>query len=132
MPIGDRNTVNEERRLTILGHAVLEGKEATKAILSHQVEFCWCNPLSPLNYKASEAEDMIRVARSGKGWNSISPEVMLGGSGPVTMAGALVQHNAEVLAGVMLSRRVPTHALRLALGGLILAACARMALDLFA
>jgi uncharacterized membrane protein YfcA len=34
-------------------------------------------------------------------------------------------------AGVALSRRVPTGALRLALGGLILAACARMAFDLF-
>lgn len=104
MPVGDRNTVKEERRLTILGHAILEGKESTKAILDNKVEFCWCNPLSPLQYKASEADDMIRVARSGRGWNSISPEVMLGGSGPVTMAGALVQHNAEVLAGVMLSQ----------------------------
>lgn len=36
------------------------------------------------------------------------------------------------LAGVSLSRRVPTGALRLALSGLILAACARVALDLFA
>jgi hypothetical protein len=35
------------------------------------------------------------------------------------------------LAGVALSRRVPTGALRLALGALILAACARMAFDLF-
>jgi uncharacterized membrane protein YfcA len=35
------------------------------------------------------------------------------------------------LAGVALSRRVPTGALRVALGVLIFAACARMALDLF-
>lgn len=104
LPIGDRNTVEAERRLSILGHAILEGTAATRAILAHRVEFCWCNPLSPLQYKASEAADMIRVARSGIGWNSISPEVMLGGSGPATMAGALVQHNAEVLAGVMLSQ----------------------------
>jgi len=103
-PIGDRNTVPEERRLTILGHAVLEGGAATRAILARRTEFCWCNPLSPLQYKASEAEAMIRLARSGEGWNFISPEVMLGGTGPVTLAGALVQHNAEVLAGVMLSQ----------------------------
>lgn len=31
-----------------------------------------------------------------------SPEVMLGATGPVTLAGALAQHNAEVLAGVVL------------------------------
>ncbi len=36
------------------------------------------------------------------------------------------------LAGVALSRRVPTGALRLALGVLIFAACLRMAFDLFA
>ena len=35
------------------------------------------------------------------------------------------------LAGVALSRRVPTGTLRVALGGLILMACARMAIDLF-
>jgi len=36
------------------------------------------------------------------------------------------------LAGVALARRVPTGALRVALGGLIFAACLRMAFDLFA
>ena len=30
-----------------------------------------------------------------------SPEVMLGATGPVNLAGALAQHNAEVLAGVV-------------------------------
>ena len=104
LPIGNRNTVMEEQRLTVLGHMIVEGAAKTRAILNHQTGFTWCNPLSPLKYKASEAESIMRVARSGNGWNSISPEVMLGGTGPVTMAGALVQHNAEVLAGVMLSQ----------------------------
>ena len=36
----------------------------------------------------------------------ISPEVMLGATGPVTIAGALVQHNAEVLAGTILAQLV--------------------------
>jgi uncharacterized membrane protein YfcA len=55
------------------------------------------------------------------------------GQVPLLLAGALlVGILPGSLAGVALSHRVPTNALRLALGGLILAACARMALDLFA
>jgi trimethylamine--corrinoid protein Co-methyltransferase len=104
MPLGVRNVTPEEERLTVLGHAILEGTNATLALLNHRVEFTWCNPISPLQYKASEAESIMAVARLPVGWNSISPEVMLGGTGPVTMAGALVQHNAEVLAGVILSQ----------------------------
>jgi len=50
---------------------------------------------------------------------------------PLLLAGALLAGILPgSLAGVALSQRVPTGALRLALGGLILAACARMALDL--
>ena len=104
LPVGVRNTTPEEERLTALGHAILEGPDATLRLLRHEVPFTWCNPTSPLQYKASEAQSLIDVARSPHGWNSISPEVMLGGTGPVTMAGALVQHNAEVLAGVALSQ----------------------------
>jgi uncharacterized protein len=55
------------------------------------------------------------------------------GQVPLLLAGALLAGILPgSLAGVALSRRVPTNALRLALGGLILAACVRMALDLFA
>ncbi|HWR98861.1 MAG TPA: sulfite exporter TauE/SafE family protein, partial [Candidatus Methanoperedens sp.] len=55
------------------------------------------------------------------------------GQVPLLLAGALLAGILPgSLAGVALSRRVPTGALRLALGGLILAACVRMALDLFA
>jgi hypothetical protein len=54
------------------------------------------------------------------------------GQVPLLLTGALLAGILPgSLAGVALSRRVPTGALRLALGGLILAACARMAFDLF-
>lgn len=68
------------------------------------LDYDCCNPLSPLKYKASEAQSIINGARSGHGMNQISPEVMWGATGPVTLAGSLVQHNAEVLAGVLLSQ----------------------------
>ena len=54
------------------------------------------------------------------------------GQVPLLLAGALLAGILPgSLAGVALSRRVPTSALRFALCGLILAACVRMALDLF-
>jgi trimethylamine--corrinoid protein Co-methyltransferase len=87
-----------------LGHAVLEGVDATERLLKDGSGFPWVNPQSPLQYKASEARGMIESARRERGWNHVSPEVMMGATGPVTMAGALVQHNAEVLAGLVLAQ----------------------------
>ncbi|HJP34130.1 MAG TPA: trimethylamine methyltransferase family protein [Candidatus Latescibacteria bacterium] len=104
MPFGCINTTQEEVRLTVLGRAILEGVESTEALLKRQLSFVWCNPLSPLRIKGSEANAIIAAARSGVGMNMISPEVMWGATGPVTLAGSLVQHNAEVLAGVLLSQ----------------------------
>jgi len=55
------------------------------------------------------------------------------GQVPLLLAGALLAGVLPgSLAGVKLSHRVPTGALRLALGALIFAACLRMAFDLFA
>ena len=104
LPLGVRNCLDEETRLTILGHAILEGVDATQYLLKDGVGFPWVNPQSPLQYKAEEARAIIKAARSGRDWNQVSPEVMLGGTGPVTMAGALVQHNVEVFAGLILAQ----------------------------
>ncbi len=104
LPVGTRNCCHEESRLTVLGHAIVEGPAATEYLLTEGVGFPWVNPQSPLQYKAGEARGIIRAARDGRSWNQVSPEVMMGGTGPVTMAGALVQHNAEVLAGLILAQ----------------------------
>jgi len=104
LPLGVRNCRREESNLTLLGHAILEGVGATESLLTDGVGFPWVNPQSPLQYKADEARAIIDAARSGRDWNQVSPEVMMGGTGPVTMAGALVQHNAEVLAGLILAQ----------------------------
>lgn len=101
LPLGTRNCTDEEYRLTILGHAILEGIDATETLMRDGSSFPWVNPQSPLQYKADEARAMIASAQRGA-WNQVSPEVMMGGTGPVTMAGAMVQHNAEVLAGLVL------------------------------
>jgi len=96
-----------EQRLAFLGMAVLEGREAVEEVFPRRPGLSiWCNPLSPLQYKPEEAHEIVNVARHGgdRGWIMIAPEVMLGLSGPITISGALIQHNAEVLAGVILAQ----------------------------
>lgn len=101
------NMSPEEQRLAFLGMAIIEGKEAITEIFPRRSGLTfWCNPLSPLKYKPEEAHEIVKVSRHGgnRGWVMIAPEVMLGLSGPVTISGALIQHNAEVLAGVILAQ----------------------------
>ena len=60
-------------------------------------------PVSPLKLVRECCEIIIESARSGVCCNILSM-AMAGGSSPVTLAGTLVTHNAEVLAGVTLSQ----------------------------
>ncbi len=60
-------------------------------------------PTSPLELHAANAEIIIECARAGMPCNVLSM-AMSGGSSPVSVAGTLVTHNAEVLAGVVLSQ----------------------------
>jgi trimethylamine---corrinoid protein Co-methyltransferase len=99
----------EETRLVSLGHMILRGSSdrvVDQLNRMAQTDFAWCNPISPLRYHPSEAESIIRVARSGKKYRiaMISPAIMMGATGPITLAGTLVQHNCEVLAGTILAQ----------------------------
>jgi trimethylamine---corrinoid protein Co-methyltransferase len=60
-------------------------------------------PVSPLKLPAGVTEVIIESARAGIPDNILSM-AMAGGSGPVTLAGTLVTHNAEVLAGITLAQ----------------------------
>ena len=60
-------------------------------------------PVSPLKLPRDATEVIIESAR----WwipDNILSMAMSGGSAPVTLAGTLVTHNAEVLAGIMLAQ----------------------------
>ncbi len=60
-------------------------------------------PTSPLTLVENCCDVIIQSARAGIGvW--IIPMVMAGGTGPVTLAGTLVQHNAEVLSALVLAQ----------------------------
>jgi len=60
-------------------------------------------PVSPLKLVRECCEIIIESARAGVACNILSM-AMAGGSSPVTLAGTLVTHNAEVLAGITLSQ----------------------------
>ena len=66
------------------------------------VSFITC-PVSPLQLVPETCEIIMEGARSGMAVNILSM-AMAGGSSPVTLAGTLVDHNAEVLGGIVLSQ----------------------------
>ncbi|MEI6451276.1 MAG: trimethylamine methyltransferase family protein [Actinomycetes bacterium] len=66
------------------------------------VTFTTC-PVSPLKLARDCCEVILAGVRSGVGINVVSM-AMAGGSSPITLAGTLVVHNAEVLAGITLAQ----------------------------
>ena len=64
-----------------------------------------CCPVSPLQLPRDATDVIIESARA---WvpDTILSMAMSGGSSPVTLAGTLVLHNAEVLSGIVLSQLV--------------------------
>lgn len=60
------------------------------------------SPVSPLRFTEAIAGTIIVVARSGAPLNPL-PAPSLGATGPVTMAGALAQQHAEILASFVIA-----------------------------
>ncbi|HSR34238.1 MAG TPA: trimethylamine methyltransferase family protein [Anaerolineae bacterium] len=60
------------------------------------------SPVSPLRFPSDVAGAIIAVVQSGAPFHSL-PAPSLGATGPVTMAGALAQQHAEVLASFVLA-----------------------------
>ena len=63
------------------------------------------NPKSPLEYDSKMIEGLIEYSKRSLPI-IIASLVISGATGPVTLAGALIQHNAEVLSGLVLSQSV--------------------------
>jgi len=66
------------------------------------ISFVTC-PVSPLQLMKESCEIIMVSAQSGVPINILSM-AMAGGSSPVTLAGTLVDHNAEILGGIVLSQ----------------------------
>ena len=93
-------------KMEVLRHAIICGAAQTLALLAEDTPLVWCNPVSPLQYHAEQVREIMQsIDAFGEScFVMISPEVMNGATGPVTLAGALAQQNAEVLAGVVLTQ----------------------------
>lgn len=63
----------------------------------------FANPVSPLTLAKEATEGLISYARAGQPC-VYPPECMAGGTSPATIAGLLVQQNAEVLASIMVAQ----------------------------
>lgn len=63
------------------------------------------SPVSPLNIPAYEAEAIVEIARAGVAFGPL-PCPTAGATAPMSMAGALAQQNAEVLAPLVLAQVV--------------------------
>jgi trimethylamine--corrinoid protein Co-methyltransferase len=68
------------------------------------VTLCCC-PQSPLSLSQGTCEAIIEYARAGLPMLILSM-ALAGGTSPVTLAGTLVVHNAEVLSGIVLAQLV--------------------------
>jgi trimethylamine--corrinoid protein Co-methyltransferase len=90
----------EVRVCAELGACIVGGLDALRD--NEVVSFGTC-PVSPLKLPRDATEVIVECARLGLS-DCILSMAMAGGSAPVTLAGTLVMHNAEVLAGITLAQ----------------------------
>ncbi len=100
-PVGTEATTAEDvRAIVAMARELAGGEEELRR--RPLVGFGVC-PVSPLQLPGDATEVIIEAARSGMS-NTVVSMAMAGGSSPVTLAGTLVTHNAEVLAGIVLAQ----------------------------
>jgi len=90
----------EVRVCAELGACVSGGMDRLRT--EETVSFGIC-PVSPLQLPREATEVIVECARLGLS-DTILSMAMAGGSAPVTLAGTLVVHNAEVLSGIVLAQ----------------------------
>ena len=88
------------KKIVQMGAVVAGSEEKFKQ--RPMISFTTC-PLSPLKLISDCCEIIMESARSGTVCNILSM-AMAGATAPVTLAGALVTHNAEILGGITLSQ----------------------------
>lgn len=85
-----------------MAHAIQDGEEKFRQ--RPIISFNTC-PISPLKLVRDCTEIIIEGAKSGALVNILT-QALAGASAPVTLAGTLVVHNAEVLSGIVLGQTV--------------------------
>lgn len=98
-----------------MAEAVAGGSEALR-----RSPFCalYSEPISPLTHAKESCEKLLFIA--DKGLPVVyTPAVMIGGTAPVTVAGALVQANAEQLSGLLITQLIRKGAPVIGAGGIL-------------
>ena len=88
------------KKIIKMGEAIAGGVDAFKK--RPLVSFTTC-PVSPLKLISDCCEIIMEAAKNNVVCNILSM-AMAGGTSPVTLAGTLVNHNAEVLSGITLAQ----------------------------
>lgn len=94
------HSIEEAQRLIDMAVEVAGGKEELRKRPITSATVC---PSSPLSIPQETSDPIITYARNGVPLNVLSM-AMAGGTSPVTLAGTLVTHNAEVLSGIVLAQ----------------------------
>jgi len=92
--------VKNLRKIVEMCAAVVGGKDKLR---ERPIYSCITCPVSPLQLVPESTDVIIECARLGVPMNILSM-ALAGGTAAVTLAGTLVTHNAEVLAGIVLSQ----------------------------
>ena len=82
--------------------------------------FCalYSEPISPLTHAEESCEKLLFIA--GKGLPVVyTPAVQIGGTGPVTLAGSLIEANAEQLSGLLICQLIREGAPVICGGGIL-------------
>ncbi len=88
-------------RITVEMLAAIQG--SADAVRERPMMVMGTCPVSPLKLVKEFCEIVIECARAGLP-STVLTMAMAGGSAPVTLAGTLVTHNSEVLAGIVLTQ----------------------------
>jgi len=78
----------------------------------------YSEPISPLTHARESGEKLLFLAEKGLPV-VYTPAVMIGGTGPVTVAGSLVQANAEALSGLLITQLIREGAPVIGAGGIL-------------
>jgi trimethylamine--corrinoid protein Co-methyltransferase len=98
-----------------MAEAVAGGAEALR-----RSPFCalYSEPISPLTHAEESCEKLLFIAEKGLPV-VYTPGMMIGGTAPVTVAGALVQANAEQLSGLLITQLIREGTPMIGAGGIL-------------
>lgn len=94
------HTAEETNEIVEVLAAAVGSKEE---LVKKPIAYLEVSPISPLDYADDPADSILACVDSGMPLGII-PCPMMGATGPMTLIGSVVMHNAEILAGVVVAQ----------------------------